>query len=372
MAMTPNSNYSHLTHAGATPYNPLLNLSHYSVTPAHGSQPPLLSGNSDTSDDEPLYSPRTAQRMFPLPYGEHPVPPPPHWPVAVDPFARAPALNANNAPWAPLIQGQTPLRTTLYPAGACTPARRSSRRSTRSKKSGGNHESNCVTAILRSEEFNVRNLAKRPNDWRADYIVHPPPRPDGWKKLAGIFKHSPKPAHPGISFPHIDLVDCLRYTTQKHHPDTYPITQDLRNNPAHSPPFLNFYGVYMDHFYSQVVVSTPPTKHMRIFHHRLPWYIEIRNGSSDSITVWDFVHQIYASLNTTIRSADFYNDEMNADDREKLSLFFGMRCQGDPEQIKEGVKRVDYLGSSYMFIGLLPGPWGMWEMVTVEPNELLS
>lgn len=64
-----------------------------------------------------------------------------------------------------------------------------------------------------------------------------------------------------------------------------------------------------------------------------------------------------------IRNEDYYNDELDAEDKEQLRLAWEARCNNKKERM-EGVKRVDFLREKYIFLGLTPGKNGMWQLRT--------
>ncbi|KAG2156947.1 uncharacterized protein EDB93DRAFT_1079192 [Suillus bovinus] len=110
--------------------------------------------------------------------------------------------------------------------------------------------------------------------------------------------------------------------------------------------------------------TNPPTLFMRLYHTRLPWYIDIRPmGNGSYVTLSDLLMGICQFLAGPIRNEDYYNDELDAEDREELKRAWVERCKNKKERM-EGVKRVDFLREKYMFLGLTRGKRGMWELCT--------
>lgn len=152
----------------------------------------------------------------------------------------------------------------------------------------------------------------------------------------------------------LDLHPSLRYNRSR------PLTiYDLRREPLtllfrelDRPPFADD----MDHS-----VTHPPTKYMRIYHSRLPWYIDIRANGAQYISLADFFQQLFAALNSSVSKYDYYNNELDDEDRDVLRRTYLERCrtQGDRMQ---GVKHVDFLRGKFEWLGLAPGKNGMWRL----------
>ncbi|KAG1788749.1 uncharacterized protein HD556DRAFT_1244745 [Suillus plorans] len=110
--------------------------------------------------------------------------------------------------------------------------------------------------------------------------------------------------------------------------------------------------------------TNPPTLFMRIYHSRLPWYIDVvPSGNGSYVTLGDVFMHICQSLARPICYDDYYNDELDADDREELKQAWQERCNSKKERM-EGVKQVDFLREKYMFLGLTRGKNGMWQLST--------
>ncbi|KAF9002284.1 hypothetical protein BDQ17DRAFT_1243385 [Cyathus striatus] len=105
---------------------------------------------------------------------------------------------------------------------------------------------------------------------------------------------------------------------------------------------------------------------MRIIHPLLPWYIEIQARTNPSgITIWDIFEGIYNSLHTPINSKEFYTVVLDSNDREVITQAFTYRCEGLVEEMKNGIKRVDFLGPEVWFVGLELGKYGWWTLKTL-------
>lgn len=110
--------------------------------------------------------------------------------------------------------------------------------------------------------------------------------------------------------------------------------------------------------------TNPPTLFMRLYHTRLPWYIDVVPlGNGSYVTLDDVFMTICQFLAGPIRNEDYYNDELDAEDKEQLRLAWETRCNSKKERM-EGVKRVDFLREKHMFLGLARGKNGMWQLRT--------
>jgi hypothetical protein len=108
----------------------------------------------------------------------------------------------------------------------------------------------------------------------------------------------------------------------------------------------------------------PPTAYMRLYHTRLPWYIEVMpSGNGSYITLGDLFTAICQTLAMRIRSEEYYNGELDNEDRQALKEAWDERCRNEEER-RDGVKRVDFLRGKYMFEGLTRGKNGMWQLRT--------
>jgi len=102
---------------------------------------------------------------------------------------------------------------------------------------------------------------------------------------------------------------------------------------------------------------------MRIYHPRLAWYIDIRANGAAYISLADFFQQLFAALSKPISKYDYYNNELDDEDRNVLTHIYLDRCRSQEEK-KEGVKRVDFLRGKIEWMGLVAGKNGMWRLKT--------
>ncbi|KAI0266257.1 hypothetical protein BC834DRAFT_986692 [Gloeopeniophorella convolvens] len=110
--------------------------------------------------------------------------------------------------------------------------------------------------------------------------------------------------------------------------------------------------------------TEPPTPYMKLYHTRLPWYIEVTTTNGVGVTFHDLFTHIQRVLSSRIKNSDFYNNEITQEDREKISRAWKERCQYNQGEMGQGVKKVDYLMRDCIFVGLTRGREGMWEIKT--------
>jgi hypothetical protein len=110
--------------------------------------------------------------------------------------------------------------------------------------------------------------------------------------------------------------------------------------------------------------TEPPTPYMKLFHARLPWYIEVTTTNGLGVTLFDLFTHIQRVLTARINNSDFYNNELTQEEREKIARAWKERCQYNQGEMDQGVKKVDYLMRDCIFVGLARGRDGMWEMKT--------
>ncbi|KAL0056894.1 hypothetical protein AAF712_016490 [Marasmius tenuissimus] len=188
-----------------------------------------------------------------------------------------------------------------------------------------------------------------------------------------------------------------------------PISLDLRVEPL-TPSTL----IDLDQF-----ATDPPSSYLRLFHKRLPWYIEVQ-GQRGGITVQDIIYTLHDALTGTGRGGkspvtleEYWCGEMGEEvegtptpeqgeprysARVQVSMSWRLRGQlaysvelmdslargsrkdcaerdaakAEQAELARGVRRVDWLavGSSvedersFRWIGLRQGRWEMWEIIT--------
>jgi hypothetical protein len=115
-------------------------------------------------------------------------------------------------------------------------------------------------------------------------------------------------------------------------------------------------------------VCEPPAQLMRIYHARMPWYVDVRATSNPvGVTFLDLFSQVYNVMQIQITDADFYNDELDDEERKRITAAYRNRVGSDHAEAMKGIRRVDFLMGRVVFEGLAKGKEGLWEMKTTKP-----
>jgi len=101
----------------------------------------------------------------------------------------------------------------------------------------------------------------------------------------------------------------------------------------------------------QEAATSPPTNHMRLVHRSLPWYIVVQASNGNIITISHLLWTLYFELHRMVYEHDFWNEDVEEGDRRKIHDAWAARCQGDPDEALQGVKRVDFFGEKVIFEG---------------------
>ncbi|KAL0573156.1 hypothetical protein V5O48_008808 [Marasmius crinis-equi] len=157
------------------------------------------------------------------------------------------------------------------------------------------------------------------------------------------------------------LSPLLHYTPQK-----IPIRVDLRFPGAQAIAFLPFpVDVSPADLFRPAM--TPALRFMRLYHHMLPWYIDLVSEASEplGITVGNVVYNLIRELQKPVgieEGVRHVGIERARDAREREG-----RGRGTSD--KQGqVRRVDYLMGQTMFHGLERVGGGMWRFRTSQAN----
>ncbi|KAG6894419.1 hypothetical protein C0993_011580 [Termitomyces sp. T159_Od127] len=198
------------------------------------------------------------------------------------------------------------------------------------------------------EGYNPSNPAPRPKDFRVGYELRKPLIP-----INRLFNRFAKDEDPIKRV----ITDLLMYRRAD-----LCISYDLRDPPEQGQSFPAFGRRYDDRGLAQFATS-PPAEYMRIFHVLLPWYIDVKQGNS--ITVRDVVEQVFSVLQEPICAQHYFTEELDSAARERISMAFQLRTQGNEVEKAQGIKKIDYLEDKFIFVGLVRTWYGRWEMKTV-------
>ncbi|KAK2459280.1 hypothetical protein APHAL10511_008701 [Amanita phalloides] len=207
------------------------------------------------------------------------------------------------------------------------------------------------------EQYSLKNLARRPRDWRPDY--NPRSRIASYITLGRHRTDVP------------DYTDPVKRTLNallQYKPGDLAMYWNLRHAPnVGSIEFLRLNRVYNNIDMVQLATS-PPANQMRLYHPRLPWYIDVFSIQPNGITINDILATIYTQLSTQIHQRHYYNEELDDAHRGVLSAAFSDRCKNRREEADRGILQVDFLADKYVLLGLVKGKGGMWEMKTSEED----
>jgi hypothetical protein len=162
---------------------------------------------------------------------------------------------------------------------------------------------------------------------------------------------------------HVDPIRRTLHPLLKDIPNSPPVYYNFLETPFHtsSVQFLNLNRPHNAIDFAQLACQ-PSAPFLRLFHPRLPWYIDIQQVHPNGITVVDMLTQMHAQLHTPIYPRHFYNEELTDADRAEITKAFQVRCRGDSTFIRRGVLQLDFLGEKVVFQGFSRGPKGLWEI----------
>lgn len=119
----------------------------------------------------------------------------------------------------------------------------------------------------------------------------------------------------------------------------------------------------------QLATSPPTYRPILIWHPKLPWKLRIEPANPIGITIQDVLTGVYEQLRIPITQDDYYTVGLVSEDRELISGVFHERCSGAAGEVLGGVRRVDFLGQEFCFVGLSRSRNGTWEMKTAAPER---
>jgi len=110
--------------------------------------------------------------------------------------------------------------------------------------------------------------------------------------------------------------------------------------------------------------TTPPANVLRLFHPRLPWYIDVTQLHPNGITVMDIIGQVYTALTQQILPRHYWNDVLTAGDRAEIGKAYGRRVALLGGGAENGILWIDFLSEDVIFEGLARTKGGLWEIKT--------
>lgn len=115
------------------------------------------------------------------------------------------------------------------------------------------------------------------------------------------------------------------------------------------------------------LATTPPLYHMRMWHKRLPVYVDINATMPNGITIMDILAQLYEKLMEFFRSRDYECEDLDASDRELVAQAHEFRTL--PVGHMDGMRWVDFLGFRYSFVGIVQSKNGFFEFKTTDAPQ---
>ncbi|KXN83210.1 hypothetical protein AN958_01724 [Leucoagaricus sp. SymC.cos] len=208
--------------------------------------------------------------------------------------------------------------------------------------------------------FDAKNPSPRPRDWRADYF----PR-------GGFSSYLPRIGRSRSDVEeYIDTIKRSLHPLLLHSPETRtpPLTFDLRykfpsdQTGTPQPRLLGRHTLAAVDF-AQLATS-PEAPMLRLYHPKLPWYIDVHQSRPTGVTVYDVLVQLNSQMQAPIHNRHYYNDCLDANDRTALGRTYKERVRGRQGEGKKGILQVDFLGEKFVMEGLVRGKTGMWEIKT--------
>ncbi|KAI0072135.1 hypothetical protein K474DRAFT_1605722 [Panus rudis PR-1116 ss-1] len=107
----------------------------------------------------------------------------------------------------------------------------------------------------------------------------------------------------------------------------------------------------------------PPLRFIQLSSPYYPWTIECTSTNPVGVTLYELFGAIWENMQTPIGSADYWNCEMNEVTRERVAVAYRVRCADDEDEVRRGVRRVDFLMDRVWLVGFGRGrDANVWEM----------
>ncbi|RPD60238.1 hypothetical protein L226DRAFT_471616 [Lentinus tigrinus ALCF2SS1-7] len=196
-------------------------------------------------------------------------------------------------------------------------------------------------------------LKRPPREWRIDFSL------SGAGFLSGLLGNRARSKSFGGNGVQEKVVlhPYIRYNASKP-----PMHLDLRESP-NAIKFRALKDRTLNNWDLMRFVCEPPLPVMRLYHERLPWYIEVEAQNPSGVTLYELFCAIHYCMWTQIQNADYYNVEMTTEARAHVAEAWAERCRTDEERA-QGIRRVDYLMGRVVMEGIQKGKDGMFEIKT--------
>ncbi|KAI0040871.1 hypothetical protein FA95DRAFT_809633 [Auriscalpium vulgare] len=196
----------------------------------------------------------------------------------------------------------------------------------------------------------AEHFGERPRAWRPDFSMRGP-------GLAALLPSLPR-RNSTAGIPSFTLNERIRYAALREPPVVYDLRHDLSRIQLRElkRPVTNYDLTRY--------VTEPPMAHMRLYHPRLPWYVDVNTPGQAGATMYDVFTVLARVLLSRVKDHDLYNAEVLNEDRARITQAWKERCQYDDRAMAQGVLKVDFLTRDCIFIGLAKGRDGMFEIKT--------
>lgn len=108
--------------------------------------------------------------------------------------------------------------------------------------------------------------------------------------------------------------------------------------------------------------TAPPTEELVIIG-PIPWKLVIKSKPGFCVTIYDVLEQLYLGLRKPVTQAEYAQQSNKS--QQDISRAFLSRTDGDKDDMKKGLKRVDFLKGNNWFKGFVQSEDGhIWRMET--------
>lgn len=111
--------------------------------------------------------------------------------------------------------------------------------------------------------------------------------------------------------------------------------------------------------------TDPPVQELRLWHHLLPWYIDITSSDNSAITIGDLLEQLHLDLRKRISAYDYWTTVLTHLKRENLDNTCNFRVAARGPTEDRAICRIDFLDRKFLFLGMIPCSDGTFEFKTL-------
>ncbi|KAF9443028.1 hypothetical protein P691DRAFT_645602, partial [Macrolepiota fuliginosa MF-IS2] len=104
---------------------------------------------------------------------------------------------------------------------------------------------------------------------------------------------------------------------------------------------------------------------IRLWHRRLPWYIDIVSTGYGGVTIGDILEQIHEDLFRHITPYDYWTTDLSSSQREQIDRSCNKRGLS-MNHAEPAICRIDFLHDAFIFAGLAPSSNGTFQMKTMS------